>query len=123
LKTAIEMADDARIIRYGRSVLTREPDNIQFLETVSAAMLRQGDAAGAQSALDYALHLEQLVQANYKDDKFASDSGRQEAKRKESYDRSRARAMTLEARARGILGQSDAAIQLTTAGYALFPSV
>jgi len=123
LKTAVEIGDDPRIIRYGRSVLAREPDNIQFHETVSAALLRQGDASSAQQALDYAVHLEQLVQAAYKNDTFAPNGGKEVAKRKDDYDRSRARALILEARARGLLGQGDAAIQRATSSYEIYPSV
>ncbi len=123
LKTAIELGDDARIIRYGKSVLRREPDNVQFLETVSAALLRQSDPAGAKQALDYAGHLEQLIQATYKDDKFEPNGGRAEAKRKENFDRSQARALILEARARGLLGDGDAAIRLAKSSYETYPSV
>ncbi|MGD0437180.1 MAG: thioredoxin domain-containing protein [Bryobacteraceae bacterium] len=123
LKTAVELGDDPRIIRYGRSVLAREPDNIQFHETVSAALLRQGDASSAQQALDYAVHLEQLIQAAYKNDTFAPNGGKEVAKRKDDYDRGRARALILEARARGLLGQGDAACQLAASSYEIYPSV
>jgi thiol-disulfide isomerase/thioredoxin len=123
LKSAVDLGDDERIIRYGKIVLTREPDNVPFLEAVSAALLRQGDPPGVQQALDHALHLEQLVQATYKDDTFPTHGGREVAKRKDDYDRRRARALILQARARGILGQGDTAIQLATSSYRVYPSV
>jgi thiol-disulfide isomerase/thioredoxin len=123
LKTSIELGDDARIIRYGKIVLTREPDHVQFLETVSAALLRQADPPSAQQALDYAVHLEQLIQATHKDGKFAPNGGKEEAKRKDDFDRGRARALILEARARGLLGDGAGAIRLATSSYDIYPSV
>jgi thiol-disulfide isomerase/thioredoxin len=123
LKTSIELGDDARIIRYGKIVLTREPDHAQFLETVSAALLRQADPSSARQALDYAVHLEQLIQATHKDGKFAPNGGKEEAKRKDDFDRGRARALILEARAQGLLGDGTAAIRLATSSYDIYPSV
>ena len=62
VKTAIDLNDDRRVIEFGERILEREPDNAQFLEPVTTALLRKGDPAGAQRALEHAHHLEQLVQ-------------------------------------------------------------
>ena len=123
VKTAIDLNDDARIIQFGESVLTREPDNVQVLEHVATSELRKGDQASAQRALEHSRHLEQVVEATYKNDKFTPGAGHEEAKRKEQYDRSRASVRLLEARAEGLLGHNDEAIRLAESSYSAFPSV
>jgi thiol-disulfide isomerase/thioredoxin len=123
IKTAIDLNDDRRIIQFGESVLKREPDSLQVLEHVATALLHNGDKASAERALVYARHCEEIVQATYKDDKFAPGGGRAEAKRKDDFDRGLARARLLEARSQGLLGHNDDAIQLAEASYQVFPSV
>ena len=70
VKTAIDLNDDPRIIQFGESVLTREPDNVQVLEHVATSLLRKGDKPSAQRALEHARHFEQVIQATYKNDRF-----------------------------------------------------
>jgi thiol-disulfide isomerase/thioredoxin len=123
IKTAIDLNDDGRIIQFGESVLTREPDNLQVLEHVAAAELHNGDKANAERALAHARHCEELVQATYKNDKFVPGAGREEAKRKDEFDRGQARALLLQARAQGLLGRNDEAIQVAESSYKVFPSV
>jgi thiol-disulfide isomerase/thioredoxin len=123
IKTAIDLNDDRRIIQFGESVLKREPDNLQVLEHVATALLHNGDKTSAERALVYAQHCEEIVQATHKNDKFVPGGGRDEAKRKEDFDRGLARARLLEARSQGLLGHSDDAIQLAEASYGVFPSV
>ncbi len=122
-KTAIDVKDEARIILYGTKVLAREPDNIQLLEHVVPALLRKGDQASAGQALDYARHYEQLIQATYKNEKFVPGGGAAEVKRKDDRDRAVASASLLEARAQGLLGHNEEAIQLAESSYTVFPSV
>jgi hypothetical protein len=123
IKTAIDLNDDRRIILFGESVLKREPDNLQVLEHVATALLHNGDQPSAERALVYARHCEEIVQATYKNDKFVPGGGRDEAKRKDDFDRGLARARLLEARSQGLLGHSDDAIQLAEASYKVFPNV
>ena len=123
LKTSIDLKDDRRIIQYSESVLAREPDNLQFLEPVATALLRQADHTSAERALTIARHLEQLVQANYKDDKFVPGGGPDVARRKEEHDRSLARVHVIEARAQGLSDHKTEAIQLAESSYQAFPSV
>ncbi len=122
-KTAIDLKDDRRIVQYGESVLTREPDNLQILEQVSTALLHAGDSASAERALVHARHCEQVVQAAFKNDKFVPGGGREQAKRKDEFDRGLARAALLQARAEGLLGHKDEAIRLAESSYKIFPSV
>jgi hypothetical protein len=63
VKTAIELNDDRRLMEFGESVLSREPDNMQVLEHVTTALLHQGDKPNAQRALDHARHFADLIQA------------------------------------------------------------
>jgi thiol-disulfide isomerase/thioredoxin len=123
VKSAIDLNDDRRIIQYGESVLTRDPDNQQVLEHVTTALLHSGDAASAQRALEDARRFEQLIQAAYKNGKLTPGAGREEAKRKDEYDRGLARAKLLQARAQGLLGHLDEGIRLAESSYALYPSV
>jgi thiol-disulfide isomerase/thioredoxin len=123
VKTAIDLNDDARLVQYGEGVLSRDPDNVQVLEHVATAFLHQGDKPGAQRALDYARHLGDLIQATYQNDKFEPGGGPDEVKRKEEFDRGRARALLLQARANGLLGRNNDAIQLAQSSYNVFPSV
>ena len=123
LKIAIDLNDDTRTLLYGESVLASDPDNVQILEHLTTALLHKADKPSAEKALDHARHLDQVVQASFKNDKFVPGAGRTEAKRKDDYDRSLARSRLLEARAQGLLGQTDQAIQVAESSYEVFPSV
>jgi len=122
-KTAIDMKDDARTVLYGSKELEREPDNIQLLERVMPALLRKGDQASAAQALQYARHYDQLIQAAFKSDKLVPAVGAAAVKRKDDYDRAVASARLLQARAQGLLGHGEEAIQLAKSSYEVFPSV
>jgi len=111
------------LMEFGESVLSREPDNTQLLEHLITAQLHQGDKADAQRALDHAHHLGDLIQAAHQNDKFEPGGGPEEVKRKEDFDRGRARALLLQARASGLLGNNSDAIQLAESSYKIFPSV
>jgi len=123
VKTAIDLNDDRLLITFGESVLSRDPNNLQVLEHVATALLHQGDKAHAELALEHATHLGDLIRATYQNDKFEPGGGPEEVKRKEDYDRGRARALLLQARAQGLLGHDAEAIQLAQSSYAIFPSV
>jgi thiol-disulfide isomerase/thioredoxin len=123
VKAAIDLNDDQRLMTYGESVLSRDPNNLQVLEHVTTALLHQADRAHAERALEHARHFADLIQATYQNDKFEPGGGAAEVKRKDDYDRGRARALLLQARAQGLLGQNQEAIQMAQSSYAIFPSV
>ncbi len=123
VKTAISLNDDQRLITFGESVLSRDPNNLEVLEHVTAALLHQGDKAHAERALEHARHFADLIQITYQNDKFEPGGGPAQLKRKDDYDRGRARSLLLEARAQGLIGHSQEAIQLAQSSYSVFPSV
>lgn len=123
VKTAIDVNDDRRLIEFGEKVLSRDSDNLEVLEHVTTALLHQGDKANAERALDHARHLSDLILSAYDGDKFQPGGGPEEVKRKEDFDRGRARALLLQARAKGLLGQNDDASRLAQSSYKFFPSV
>jgi thiol-disulfide isomerase/thioredoxin len=123
VKSAMDLNDDKRLMEFGERVLSRDPNNTQVLEHVTTAWLHQGDKAGAQRALDHARHFAELIQLTYQNDKFEPGGGSAEVKRKEDFDRGKARALLLEARANGLLGHNHDAVQLAESSYTLFPSV
>jgi len=123
LKTAIDLNDDRVTIEYGEKVLAHDPNNRAFLEGVTTAALRSGTKEQAGQALAHAQQLEQLIQAEYKDDKFFPGGGREVAKRKDEFDRALARVRILQARALGLMGHTGDAIQLAESSYKIFPSV
>lgn len=114
LKASIDLNDDARIIRYGEAALVSNPDNVQILEHVSTALIRQADKESAARALDHAQHLEQAIK---------SSPQKTDPRGKDEYARSLARALLLEARAQGLLGKTGDAIKLSESSYATYPSV
>jgi len=123
MKSAMDLNDDRRILLYGEDVLARDPDNRQYLQAISAALLRSGNRANAERALLHARHLEEVTRAAYKDDKFVPGGGREVARRKDEFDRALASVLIFEARAQGLLDHKDDAIQLAESSYQLFPSV
>ena len=123
LKTSIDLNDDRRILLYCEEVLAREPDDRQFIEGVTTALLRTGDKTLAGKALAHARHLGELIQETYKDDKFAPGAGPQAAKRKDEYDRALGRVRILEARAEGLQDHNEEAVRLAESSYRIFASV
>jgi thiol-disulfide isomerase/thioredoxin len=123
VKTALQINDDPRLLEFGESVLARDPNDMLLLEHLAAALVRQGDKPDAARALDHARHLEDLVKATYENDKFEPGGGPEEVKRRDDFDRQRAKTLVLEARANGILGHATDAIQAAESSYKVYASV
>ena len=122
-KTALELKDDRRVLEYGEQVIAQDPGNRQYLEALISALLRKGEAASAERALAHAGRLKDMIDAAYKNDRLVPGGGHDVAKRKDEYDRALATVEIFQARAQGILGHKDEAIQLAEASYKVFPSV
>ena len=123
VKTGIDLKDDRRILEYGEQVLARDPDNQQLLQSITAAELRSGTQPNAEQALQHTRHMEDLIKASYGNEKFVPNAGPEMAKKKDEYDRARASAQIFEARAQGLLGHKEEAVQLAESSYKIFPSV
>lgn len=120
-KSAIELKDNPRIIRYGETVLERDPDDMQILERVTVALLQTGGTPNLERALKHAEHFEQVVKKAEVSEKESKP--RDMLRHKDEHDRAEARAFLLEARAHGLLGQTDQGIALAEKSYRTFASV
>jgi thiol-disulfide isomerase/thioredoxin len=97
---------------------------LQVLERVIVALLQTGDAASAERALKYNHRFTKLLaDASSGPDSEKSGSGKEAAKLKDGTDRGRARALILEARAQGLLGHKEKAIEAAERSYQSYPSV
>ena len=123
VKASIDLKDYQRVAIYGERVLAREHDDTQILQQVATALLRQGDPAGAERALGYAHHLQEIEEAAARNVSISGNGGRAAARRKDQTDRGIATAMVLQARAEGTLGHIDKAIGLADASFKFYPSV
>lgn len=120
-KSAIELKDNGRLVRYGERVLDREPDNLQVLERVTTALLQIGGTVNEQLALKHAQHFEEVLARP--DPNQKNLAGRELAKHTDDHNRSVASAWLLQARAHGMLGHTDQAIALALKSYQTFASV
>ncbi len=124
VKSAIEIKDNGRIIRWGEKVLERQPDDPQVLERVIVALLQKGDPGSAERALSYNHRFTKLLaDAGARPDGEQTNSGKEAAKLKDASDRGRARALILEARAQGLLGHKSEAAAAAKSSYEIYPSV
>jgi len=123
VKTAIDLNDDRRIIKFGERQLQREGDNLQVLEHVTTALLHNGDKASVERALEHAKHFEDVIKSMYRLDKFEPGAGREAAMHKDDFDRGQARARLMLARCHGLLGQNAEAIQFAQSSYEAYPSI
>jgi thiol-disulfide isomerase/thioredoxin len=121
VKSAMDLKDNARIIRWGERVLEREPDDLQILERVTVALLQAGGTPNFELALKHAEHFEQVVERVEGNEK--SLSARELARHKDEHDRAEARAYLIEARAHGMLGHTEQAMALAQKSYEKFSSV
>jgi len=123
VKAATELKDARRVALYGERVLAREPDDSQLLQHVAVALLHSNDQAGAEKALGYARHLEELEEDIAKTISSGKLSGREAARRKDETDRLIATAIVIQARAEGTLGHIDKAVALSESSYKMYPNV
>jgi thiol-disulfide isomerase/thioredoxin len=118
-KSAMEDKDNARIIKYGTAVLAKDGTDIQLLDRISRAYLTTEDQPSAAKALDYARRDESAIHALRRQ----PPPGRIGAVQwNEELDQATARALVLQARATGILGDKAQAIQLARRSYETYPS-
>lgn len=108
VKSAIESNDGPRLLKYGEKSLERSMDQPQLLERM-AGLLLDGNPTKetAGRALKYAQKFEEILRAL---EKQGPSAQRGRAQLLEEMDRALGRALILEARAKGVLGNMDEAV-------------
>ncbi|HEV2445829.1 MAG TPA: TlpA disulfide reductase family protein [Candidatus Sulfopaludibacter sp.] len=114
-KAAVEIGDDARIIRYGEPALTASPNDVTLLDRVSRALLNAGGKENAARALGYAKRFEDYVI------RVPVPAGYDAVKNQEDHDRALARALLYESRAHRVLGDYDEARRTAALAYIAYP--
>jgi thiol-disulfide isomerase/thioredoxin len=114
-KAAVEIRDDARIIRYGEPALTVTPNDVTLLDRVSRALLDAGGKENAARALGYAKRFEDYVI------RVPVPLGYDAVKNQEDHDQALARALLYQSRANRILGDYDDARRTAALAYIAYP--
>ena len=114
-KAAVEIRDDARIIRYGEPVLAATPNDVTLLDRVSRALLDAGGKENATRALGYAKRFEDYVI------RLPVPLGYDAVKNQEDHDQALARALLYQSRANHILGDYDNARRTAALAYISYP--
>jgi thiol-disulfide isomerase/thioredoxin len=114
-KSAVEIRDDARIIRYGEPTLTFTPNDVTLLDRVSRALLGAGGKENATRALIYAKRFEDYVI------RVPVPLGYDAVKNQQDHDQALARALLYESRAHRILGDYDEARRTAALAYIAYP--
>jgi thiol-disulfide isomerase/thioredoxin len=114
-KAAVEIRDDARIIRYGEPVLATTPNDVTLLDRVARALLNAGGKENATQALGYAKRYEDYVI------RVPVPLGYDAVKNQQDHDQALARALLYQSRANRILGDYDNARRTAALAYIAFP--
>jgi thiol-disulfide isomerase/thioredoxin len=117
-EAAIAIHDDALAIRYGEASLARVPDDTKLLPAVTRSLLARNTPEAAEHALPYARHTEDLVRQMQKDGNPGNVSP---TEWRNQTDRLMNRALTDEARANGILGHPEVALETAQRAFATYP--
>ena len=119
-KSAMDANDHARVILYGERVLKAEPksDDLQLMDQVTRALLDSDDRDAARRALGYARRYHDGLEAMRP--QFA-EGHMSEGQWSAEIDKSVARALVLQARATGNLGDSEGALKLAKASWDTSP--
>ncbi len=114
-KAAVEIRDDARIIRYGEPALAATPNDVTLLDRVSRALLDAGGKENATRALGYAKRFEDYVI------RVPVPAGYDAVKNQEDHDQALARALLYQSRANRMLGDYDNARRTAALAYIAYP--
>jgi thiol-disulfide isomerase/thioredoxin len=114
-KAAVEIRDDARIIRYGEPALAAAPNDVTLLDRVSRALLDTGNSENATRALGYAKRFEDYVI------RVPVPLGYDAVKNQEDHDQALARALLYQSRANRMLGDYDNARRTAALAYIAYP--
>src|ERR1017187_4300383 len=117
-EAAIATHDDALVIRYGEVSLARMPDDTKLLPAVTRSLLAFGSRQGAEHALKFARHTQDLVRQMQKDGNPGNVSP---IEWRNQTDRLLNRALTDDARATGILGRPEEALATAQRAFETYP--
>jgi thiol-disulfide isomerase/thioredoxin len=118
LRAAIEVDDNARIIRYGDRVLQRGTDDAQLLDRVTRALLSGGPDT-SERALEYARRLEEVVAGMRKK---PAPTRMSKAAWLEELDRTQSHAFLYQARAARGLQRFGEAVALARRSWETYPT-
>jgi thiol-disulfide isomerase/thioredoxin len=119
-KSAMDASDNARIIQYGEKVLAHDkPDDFQLLDRLTRALLDEGGPDAWKRALEFAKRFEADVDAMNRSE---AQGHLTPAQWSEQLDRMKARALVLEARATGNLGDVAQAGALAANAWKIWPT-
>jgi thiol-disulfide isomerase/thioredoxin len=118
-KSAVELHDDARVIKYGEPVIARDPADIQMIDRVTRAYLDSDDRASAEKALALVNKYQDAVVKLRQEPAPGRLSAGQWA---QDLDHAFARALLLKARASGLLDQKQDAVELARQSFQMFPN-
>ena len=114
-KAAVEIRDDARILRYGEPALAATPNDVTLLDRVSRALVDAGGTENATRALGYAKRFEDYVI------RVPVPLGYDAVKNQEDHDQALARALLYQSRANRILSDYDNARRTAALAYIAYP--
>jgi thiol-disulfide isomerase/thioredoxin len=117
-EAAIAIHDDRLVIRYGEASLARVSDDTKLLPAVTRSLLARNTGEAAEHALQLARRTEELVRKMQKDGNPANVSP---TEWRNQTDRLLNRALTDEARANGILGHPEVALETAQRAFATYP--
>jgi thiol-disulfide isomerase/thioredoxin len=117
-EAAIAIHDDRLVIRYGEASLARVPDDTQLLPAVTRSLLARNTSEAAEHALQLARRTEELVRKMQKDGNPGNVSP---TEWRNQTDRLLNRALIDDARANGILGHPDVALETAQRAFAIYP--
>src|SRR6185295_2167359 len=116
VKAAIDTKDDRRTALYGERVLAIAPDDVVLLDRVARAELALGGAENAAKALEHAQVFEAIIV------QLGRGSGRDAGRKQEERDRSLARMLLFQSRAKSQLGKKDEAEPLAARAFSVYPN-
>ena len=118
-KTALDSNDHARILLYGERVLADPSnDDLPLLDRVTRTFLDTDDPAPARKALVYARRYEARMEAMRS---RAAEGHMSEGQWADEVDKGKARALVLQARATGNIGNAADALHLAQLAWATYP--
>jgi thiol-disulfide isomerase/thioredoxin len=115
-KLAVDLRDEGRVVQYGERVLEAEPENLLMLERLSRALAGRAGEEENRRALTYARRLASTLERN-----LEAEASRAARLTWDDLDRAVSRAMVVQARAQGNLGQVGEAVGTAAGAWRRYP--